>query len=583
MNGLTRRWKLAEAHQPGGQGTLLDRLLAVRGVDPASVEAFLAPSMDQMHEPDLLPGAAAAADLLVEAIQNERSIAVYGDYDVDGITATAILWHVIKAAAPEATLQYYIPHRLEEGYGLNTDALRSLRGDGVDLVITVDCGITAVDEVAVAAEIGLDVIITDHHNPRADGTLPGAKSIVHPGLPGSTYPSPALCGAGVAFKLAWQFGKAWSGSDKVTAPIREALKNVMPLVAMGTIADVMPLTEENRILVRSGLSLLEHSELAGLKSLISACGLDGADMDSDSVGFRLAPCINAAGRMGHAVDAVELLTTAGEKRSDEIAKQLNSLNTRRRETEREILEQAIEMAKAEGMTRASHRAIVLAHPDWHPGVIGIVCSRLVDRFGRPTILMQCKDGVCRGSARSIPGYSVHGALTACQSHLTTYGGHDAAAGLELPADALPAFAEAFVAHANSHISEHDLVPWLLIDTDASLDEIEPNGVGDLEKMAPFGHGNRRPNVRLQGLRIEEAKPMGNKSRHLSLQLATQPSGRTVRAVWWNQGHLADRLPRGAEVDLVARPKLNQWRDRTSAELEILDLDDHRSGSPEERS
>ena len=574
----TRRWKLAEAHRPCGDGSLLKRLLAVRGVDEASADAFLTPSMDQMHEPDLLPGAPEAADMLVDAIRAGCSIAIYGDYDVDGITATSILWHVIKAAAPDANLQYYIPHRLDEGYGLNANALTSLASEGVELVITVDCGITAVEEVAVAAEAGLDVIITDHHNPRPDGTLPHASAIVHPGLKDSTYPSPALCGAGVAFKLAWQFGKAWSDSDKVTAPIREALKNVMPLVAMGTIADVMPLTDENRILVRSGLSLLKHSELAGLQSLISACGLDGADMDSDSVGFRLAPCINAAGRMGHARDAVELLTTAGGSRAHEIAEALNRLNTERREKEREILEQAIEMAKAEGMTRPSQRAIVLAHPDWHPGVIGIVCSRLVDRFGRPTILMQRKDGVCRGSARSIPGFSVHDALTACESHLTTYGGHDAAAGLELPAENLSAFAEALVAHANSHISEADLVPWLYIDADASLDEIEPHGVGDLEKMAPFGHGNRRPNVRLQGLRIEEAKPMGNKSRHLSLKLATRPSGPTVRAVWWNKGDLADRLPRGAEVDLVARPKLNQWKNRTSAELEILDLDDHRSST-----
>ena len=578
MRGITRRWKQSDGHQPCDQSSLLERLLAARGIDLDSAESYLTPSLDQMHDPEQLPGATEAAGLLVDAVRAEQTIAIYGDYDVDGMTATAILWHVIKAAAPDADLRSYVPHRLEEGYGLNVEALQQLYADDVDLVITVDCGITAVEQVEAGRQMGLGMIITDHHNLRADGMLPDADAIVHPGLPGSTYPTTALCGAGVAFKLAWQFGKAWTGSDRVGPAIREALKNVMPLVAMGTIADVMPLTDENRILVRSGLALLGPSELAGLHQLIETCNLQGSDMNPEAVGFRLAPCLNAAGRMGHASDAVELLTTAHDQRAEEIAEALHALNLKRRDTEKEILEQAIELAEAAGMTRGSRRAIVLAHPDWHPGVVGIVCSRLVQRFGRPAILMQQVEGVCKGSVRSIPGYSAHAGLDACSAHLTTFGGHDAAAGLELDAAELDAFTEAFVAHANAHITEEDLVPWLYFDADADLGEITPENVRELEQMAPFGHGNRRPNLRLQGLRVEEVKPMGNESRHLSLKVGGGSATGFVRCVWWNCGEYADRLQRGTVVDLIARPKLNTWRDRTTAELELLDLDDHRRGA-----
>ena len=531
-----------------------------------------------MHDPEQLPGALEASALLVEALKAEKTIAIYGDYDVDGMTATSILWHVIKAAAPDVDLRYYVPHRLEEGYGLNIEALQQLYADDVDLVITVDCGITAVEQVGAGRALGLDIIVTDHHNLRADGVLPEADAIVHPALPGSTYPTTALCGAGVAFKLAWQFGKTWTGTDRVAPAIREALKDVMPLVAMGTIADVMPLTDENRILVRTGLALLGPSKLAGLHQLIESCKLQGTDMNPESVAFRLAPCLNAAGRMGHAADAVELLTTARDERAAEIAESLNRLNLQRRETEKEILEQAIELAEAAGMTRPSRRAIVLAHPDWHPGVVGIVCSRLAQRFGRPAILMQESDGVCKGSARSIPEYSVHAGLDACSEYLTTFGGHDAAAGLELDAAQLATFADAFIAHANAHITEEDLVPWLYFDADVELGEITADSVRQLEQMAPFGHGNRRPNLRLEGLKVEEVKPMGNESRHLSLKLTGGPGSAIMRAVWWKCGEYADRLQRGTVVDLIARPKLNTWRDRTTAELEILDLDDRRRGS-----
>ena len=576
MQGLTRRWKLADGHRVPGGESLLSRVMAVRGiVDPADVEAFLRLSMASTHDPGLLPGVDVAADRLVEAVRSDESIVIYGDYDVDGITATAILWHVVRTVAPAARIRSYVPHRLEEGYGLNADSLRTLADEGVTLVLTVDCGITAIDEADLARELGIDLVITDHHTPATtdggDIVLPDAHSIVHPGVPGSEYPNRELCGAGVAFKLACRFARSWCGSERVSAALQHVLTDALSLVSLGTIADVMPLKGENRVLAGLGLRRIRSTNLPGLQALIETSGLAGEDVNTEGVGFRLAPRINAAGRMGHASDAVQLLTEADRAVAEGIAGELCSLNDQRQRTEREMLAQALEMAEAAGMTRPDRRIIVLSHPDWHAGVLGIVCSRLVDRFGRPTILLQEVDGLCRGSARSIDGYSIHDALTACRSHLAGYGGHAAAAGLSLDASELDSFTEAITRHANDAITREDLVPWLVVDADAALPEIEPGSVTELEQMAPFGRGNARPRLRIEHLRITEVKPMGTGNAHLSLRLASDDGAGTVRAVWWKQGNRADTLVEGMRVDVVARANLNSWRNRVTAELEILDL------------
>ncbi len=559
---------------PAGE-SLLNRVLTVRGLaDSSQVDGFLTPSMADTHDPGLLPGIDAAAARLVEAVRNDEPIVIYGDYDVDGITATSILWHVIRTVAPAAQLRSYVPHRLEEGYGLNAEALRSLADEGAAVVVTVDCGITAIEEAELAGELNLDLIITDHHTPATDDGgivhLPAAHSIVHPGVPGSDYPTNDLCGAGVAFKLACRFARTWCGSERVSTALQHVLTDSLSLVALGTIADVMPLTGENRVLAGLGLRRIRSTKLAGLQALIEASGLAGEDIDTEGVGFRLAPRLNAAGRMGHAADAVELLTEADGARAEHIATALCSFNDDRQRTEREILDQAVEMARAAGMTDPGRRIIVLAHPDWHAGVLGIVCSRLVERFGRPAILMQEVDGLCRGSARSIDGYSIHDGLTACREHLVGYGGHAAAAGLSLDATQLPVFTDAITSHANEAITREDLVPWLVVDADAVLAEIEAGPVEQLDRMAPFGRGNARPRFRIRDLRITEIKPMGRDNSHLSLRLAGD-GGRGVRAVWWKQGERADALADGMRVDVVARANLNRWRNNVTAELEILDL------------
>ncbi|MHC4350722.1 MAG: single-stranded-DNA-specific exonuclease RecJ [Planctomycetota bacterium] len=407
MRGLTKRW----IHRPDGAqgatagGGLFERILRARGLeDPEQIRRFCEPKLTDLYEPNLLPNIEAATDRLVEAIRQDQSIVVYGDYDVDGIAGCAILYHVIKAVAPDARLETYVPHRLEEGYGLNTEALRQLRDQGAQLVISVDCGITALEPAAEARAIGLDLIVTDHHLPEADEPLPSALAIVHPRLAGSRYPFGELCGAGVAYKLAWRFATTWCGSRRVGKNVQKVLLDMLPMAALGTIADVVPLVDENRTIASFGLRWIKQTPIVGLKALIEAADLTGEDIDSEKVGFVLAPRLNACGRMGHAAEAVRLLTDAPPDEADEIARRLTRLNRQRQEIERRITDQAAQRAEDAGMTADGCRAIVLADESWHAGVVGIVCSRLVEQYGRPVVLLQQQGDSCKGSARSIDGY-----------------------------------------------------------------------------------------------------------------------------------------------------------------------------------
>lgn len=574
MRGLTRRWILTEGG--AGEAGLLERLLAARGVtDRPSIDRFCEPSLHHLHDPVRLPGLEAAAERLVAAVRTGQRIVIYGDYDVDGITATAILYHVIRCAQPDADVRSYVPHRLDEGYGINCDALRQLRSDGANLVISVDCGITAHESAATARSLGLDLIITDHHRP-AEGRedLPDACAVVHPGLPGSDYPFADLCGAGVAFKLAWRFASMWCGSERVSQAFKETLMHMLPLAALGTIADVVPLVDENRVLAQFGLRLIKQTPLVGLRSLIEASNLMDDSIDCEKVGFVLGPRLNACGRMGHAAEAVEMLTCATADRATTIAQNLNRLNRQRQQTEKRIFEQAAEMAESAGMTGEDRRIIILAREDWHPGVVGIVCSRLIERFGRPAILMQRQADTCKGSARSIDDYSIHAALSAVASHLRRFGGHDMAAGVELEASQLEAFVDAMTAHANRHINADQLMPAVHVDCDARIDEMDLDCVGRIGALAPFGRANPRPTVRLREAVVAEVpKQIGGAGKHLSLRLRQDGPGgrRLIRAVWWRRGGLAAELAPGMCVEALIEPKLNHWQGRTSVEAELRDV------------
>jgi len=584
VKGLTRRWELptdirlderpdrrvGERHGP----TLFDRLLTARGLsDPADVRRFCDPRLTDLHEPTLLPDIDRAAARILDAVRSAERIAIYGDYDVDGITASAILFHTLRAIAPDAPLRPYVPHRMDEGYGLNEDALRALRSEGCTLAVSVDCGITAVAPARVARSIGLDLIITDHHHPPTDAAdLPDAYAIVHPTRPGSSYPFPHLSGAGVAFKLAWRLCTMWCGSERVAKSLQQTLLEMFALTALGTIADVVPLIGENRVITRHGLARLRATGIDGLGALIRASKLDSDEIDAEKVGFQLAPRLNACGRLGHAAEALELLTTAHGAEADRIARRLTALNIERKQAQELIIEQAIEMAVASGQTAPGHRAIVLADPRWHPGIVGIACSRLAETFGRPTVLLCEADGVCRGSARSVTGYSLIDGLQACAETLISSGGHEAAAGLALRAESLDAFRAAFVDHAGRSLTEEDLVPTLRVDCGAWLAELDPTMIGRIDQLSPFGRANPRPRLLLRHATIVDS-PRVLKERHLKLRLAQNLDGerREIEVLWWNAGSHAALLKAGRTIDAVIDPKINSFRGRSAVEAEVKDI------------
>ncbi len=568
---------------------LVARFLAARGfVQPDQALAYASPALTALHDPSLMPGLDKAAARILEAVRSGQQIAIYGDYDVDGISATSILFHAIRAIEPKASIRPYIPHRLDEGYGLNTAAIRRLHDEGAGLIVSVDCGITAFGPAKAARELGVDLIITDHHNiageeSGSDSELPPAYAVVHPRIRvgGDTpYPFGELCGAGVAFKLAWRIATMASGGERVEPEVRAVLLDLLALAALGTIADIVPLVDENRIIASFGLRHIRSTRLTGLRALLAASELLDESIDAEKVGFILGPRLNACGRMGHAAEAVEMLTVASESRALEIAEQLNEQNKQRQATERKIFDQACELAEESGMTgNDGRRAIVLAHESWHPGVVGIVCSRIVQRYHRPAILMQLEKDetgnvTCKGSARSIDGYSIHAGLTACADLLTTYGGHDMAAGLSLNGLNLNRFREALCAHADEQISDEMMVPGLTIDCEAQLSELTPGAVERLLGLGPFGRANASPRLLIRGATIaDEPRVMGANGRHLSFFAAgpKSPNTRQLRVVGWSWAAHKDRIRRGSRFDLVVSPKINRWNGRVSVEPELQDL------------
>lgn len=570
---MPKRWKIMppwpgcdEAARRAGISPLLAQVLHNRDIiDPADVRSFLEPALARLYEPERLPGATEAAGIIVEKIRQRRPIVVYGDYDVDGITATSILWHLLTLAG--ANVSFYIPHRLEEGYGLNADALRQLKADGADTVITVDSGITAIDEARIAREIGLTLVITDHHSPGPHP--PDAHALVHPTI-AEGYPNADLCGAGVAFKLAWAVARHLSPSEKVTPEFRAFLLDAVSLVALGTIADVVPLHGENRILARFGLHGINNTKLTGLKALIESARLHDQRIDSEHVGFWLAPRLNAAGRMGHAQLAVELFTTADESRAREIAIYLEEQNRGRQAVERRILKQACELIESGDLASDSRRAIVLASAGWHAGVIGIVASRIVDRFHRPTVMIALENGNGQGSARSIRHFELNRALADCGEHLVAYGGHAMAAGLRIHSENVEPFTEAFIARANQKLTAADLEATLQLDAEVGLNQLTEALVRDLQRLTPFGMGNRKPRFASPLLQLAgEPRAVGKEGSHLQLTLTDGRS--TLRAIAFRQKDQLQSLLDHRRCRVAFEPILNTFRGRTSVELQVIDI------------
>ncbi len=553
----------------GGYPSLLAQLLIQRGLGEVKLARdYLAARQSSFLDPEGLPGVPEAAERIVSAVRAGRRIVIYGDYDVDGVCGTSVLWACLKLAGAK-DVSYYIPHRVEEGYGLNAEALRMLAEErGAEVVVTVDCGISAVAEARLAKQLGLELIVTDHHTIGAE--LPDAAVVVHPRRPGGTYPFGDLCGCGVAFKLAWQICKTFGDGKKASPHLREFLIRSITLVALATVADMVPMEGENRIFVRHGLLGLESGPAVGLQALIEAAGLSGKrPITTGHVGFSLGPRINAAGRMARAMRAVELLTTDDPDLAGVIAAELNACNVERQQMEAMIVAEARRKIDEAGGAEG-RGALVVGGEGWHPGVIGIVASRVVETYHRPAIVVALADGFGQGSGRSISGFDLYEALRACSGALTSFGGHRAAAGLRLPADALPAFAEQFDAHCLGLLTPEALVKELEIDAEIRLGELTLASIEGIEALEPFGMGNPRPLLSAQGLRVVgEPRFVGERKNHIQVRFSQ--GNLTAKAVGWNLAERLRGLTSGTACAVAFHPSINEWNGRREVQLEIKDV------------
>lgn len=537
---------------------MVAQVLINRGLTTAAAaRLFLTGDGAAPCDANLLTGMAQAVARIERAIVAGEHITVYGDYDVDGITSTVLVLKVLRRLGARA--DYYVPHRLTDGYGLNEQALTRLRQHGTQLVVTVDCGINATAEVAAAARQGLDVIITDHHQPSP--VLPPAVAIINPRLPACPYPEKNLAGVGVAYKLCAACIAAFGAPH-----MQDELSSMLDLVSVGTIADVVPLTGENRLLVKAGLMMLAETTNPGLQALLQVCGLHST-VDSDDVAYILAPRLNAAGRMDTAAKGVELLLAPTREQALPMAAALNRLNAVRQAVEKTILECAL--AQLADGRYAEHRVLVLAGDGWHRGVIGIVASRLVERFYRPVVMISRKDGIGHGSCRSIPGFDIFRALTASANLLDRFGGHVQAAGLTMQAGNVDRLRERLNAYAADVLDADDLVPRLEVDAVVDLAAIDPPLVEQLAQLEPYGAGNFAPVLACRRVKLVSARPVGADGRHLRFRLR---DGTTeIAGVAWRMGDLAAALTPSRTVDVAFRPVFDTWQGQRRVQLEACDL------------
>jgi single-stranded-DNA-specific exonuclease len=550
-----------------GVSPVVAQLLLNRGIrESTAARRFLDAPLSGLHPPHTLPGAAEAADRLWAAAQARRKITVYGDYDVDGVTGTAILFQALTLLG--ADVDFYVPHRLDEGYGLNCDALRQIAAAGSRIVVTVDCGICSCEEADEARRLGLELIVTDHHEFLPQ--LPAAEVLVHPRLPGHAYPFGGLSGAGVAFKVAWLLGQRAEGAEKVSPKVREFLLDAVALAALGLVADVVPLHDENRVYVRHGLRRLSEKPTIGLAAILEAAGLAGKPVRAEDVAFKLAPRLNAAGRLGCARLVVELLTTPSPQRAKDLATYLESQNQQRQQIERKIAAQARELA-LDGPYRDSP-ALVLAGSDWHAGVIGIVAGRLAEQLGRPVLMIAAKtDGACPGSGRSIPGFALHEALAHCGEQLLSHGGHAAAAGFRVVPDQIDQLRERFCEYAARRFPAGPPAPTLTLDAEVPLMALTPGLLSQIDKLEPYGAQNPRPKFLAADLEIVgDPRRIGGGERHLTFRV--KQGGASVRCIAWGLAERQDELLSGGrKCCLAATPKINEWNGYRSVELEVTDF------------
>lgn len=547
---------------------LLAQTLINRGVKTADeAKSFLNPKLSELIEPELMPGIGAAVDRVEKTIKDKQKITVYGDYDVDGITAVSILLGLFRLLG--ANVDYYIPHRVDEGYDLNIEAVEQLAKSGTKLLISVDCGMTAFESALAAKACGIDLIITDHHRPSADGKVPQATAIVHPNLD-KNYPAQTNAGATVAFKLAWAVVNRLKGSGVTPQHLRQFLINATIFAAMGTIADVIDMRGENRIISSFGLRAFADSGLPGMKALIDAARLTSQTIDSFHIGYCLAPMLNAAGRMGHARLAVELLTCDNDIRAIRIAEYLKQQNKQRQILEKKIYKLACVMIAEQGLDHPDKKTIVLSSSDWHTGIIGIVASRLIDKYYKPAILFNIANGKAQGSARSIEGFDILEAITACGSELISFGGHAMAAGLVINVDKINGFAAAFENYAAENWNIDEFVSKFEIDAVCKLSDLSMPFVKSLGALGPFGRGNPSPIFAARGVRlVASPRRVGQDGEHL--QLALCDSSANARCIGFNMAHLEKKLLENEFFNIAFEPQIDNFYGQPAVQLVLSDI------------
>ncbi len=565
---LKKRWTLQEPSPKSAVLALADSLnisniladlLIKRGITNFfEAKNYFRPSLDSLHDPFLMNGMEEAATRVINAVTNNEKICVYGDYDVDGTCSAAIMYLFLKEL--DANVEVYIPNRITEGYGISKESVDFLKSRGTDLMISVDCGITAVEEIGHAKEIGIDTIICDHHQPK--NILPDAFAILDPLKPGDEYPFKFLSGAGIAFKLARAI------ADKIGR--KDVVLDYLDLVALAAAADIVPLVDENRVLVKEGIDKINTNPRPGIKALMKIARMEPGNLSAGQIVFTVAPRINAVGRLGDAQRAVELFVTDELSRAEELAKVLEGENLERRKIDEVTFSHALELAREE-MNNEDNLGIVLHNDNWHPGVIGIVASRLVEKYYRPSIMLTTIDGVAKGSARSIAGFDIYKALQECKDLLIQFGGHKAAAGLELSIDKIDEFKKRFNQALRKTLNNDDIYPEIMIDTKISLNDITPKFVRILNQFAPFGPGNMRPVFLAEDVFVKSyPKIVG--TNHLITSFSQNGTDRVYDAIGFNLGKFANIIDKNTnKVDIVFTIEKIVRNGRSYPQLRLKDL------------
>ena len=566
----TTRWCMREGNddvrdlliQELGISPIVSRILMSRDItDPDEARRYLSPSLHDLHNPFLMQDMKNAVDRLVRALYQKEKILIYGDYDADGITSVVVLLKFLRQIHKEVS--YYIPDRISEGYGLNIDAVEQLRSKETSLIITVDCGISDHKPIALARQFGIDTIILDHHEISND--IPKAAAVVNPNRKDCRFPFKHLAAVGIVFNFLIALRGVLRCEGFWKSGIYPNLRNYLDLVALGTIGDIAPLVNENRILVKIGLDLMTEDKRIGINALKKVAGIEHQVIDSSKASFCLIPRINAAGRIASASEAVELLMTENSSAADDLAKKLDGFNRKRQTMEKSIFNELLEQV-GDTFNSDDIGPLVFASPNWHPGVIGIVASRMVDRFGRPAILISLKDGIGKGSGRSVADFNIYEGLRRCESLLLSYGGHRYAAGISIKEEDVEEFAALLKSIVHEESSETGFSVCTLIDAQCNLTDINHDLLAQFEKLAPFGSKNPEPILCVRNVSITSPAIVGNN--HLKMRVNSD--GVSRNSIWFSNGQFIQDLS-DATLDIVFTPQINNWNGSTDIQLKMKDI------------